>query len=164
MFGFIPRGLALIGVKEEWIRLNQPWVSAKHAFPGLGREFMPALDEGSFLYMPSALPHASLGESLDYLSKQNQLISAIPEIEGVVGKIGRVESALDPAPIGMVESVIQYKSEYVTDAHGYPLRFRYDSDSNTYARDAPGQLIPDPDGRPYRQWREQVRDPGRHLE
>jgi Cu(I)/Ag(I) efflux system membrane protein CusA/SilA len=159
VFGFIPRGLAMIGVKEEWIRLNQPWVAAKHAFPGLGREFMPALDEGSFLYMPSALPHASLGESLDYLSKQNQLISGIPEIEGVVGKIGRVESALDPAPIGMVETVIQYKSEYVTDAHGYPLRFRYDPESGTYARDAQGQLVPDSDGRPYRQWRDQVQSP-----
>jgi Cu(I)/Ag(I) efflux system membrane protein CusA/SilA len=159
VFGFIPRGLAVIGLKEEWIRLNQPWVAAKHAFPGLGREFMPALDEGSFLYMPSALPHASLGESLDYLSKQNQLISAIPEIDSVVGKIGRVESALDPAPIGMVETVIQYKTEYVTDVHGYPLRFRYDGETGTFARDAAGDLIPDEDGRPYRQWREQVRNP-----
>jgi copper/silver efflux system protein len=159
VFGFIPRGLAMIGVKEEWIRLNQPWVSAKHAFPGLGREFMPALDEGSFLYMPSALPHASLGESLDYLSKQNQLISAIPEIESAVGKIGRVESALDPAPIGMVETVIQYKTEYVTDTQGYPLRFRYDPPTDTFARDAQGELIPDPKGRPYRQWRDQVQTP-----
>jgi Cu(I)/Ag(I) efflux system membrane protein CusA/SilA len=159
VFGLIPRGLARIGVQEDWIRLNQPWVALKHAFPGLGREFMPALDEGSFLYMPSALPHASLGESLDYLSKQNQLISAIPEIDSAVGKIGRVESALDPAPVGMVETVIQYKSEFLADAHGYPIRFRYDPRREAFVRDARGELIPDPDGRPYRQWREQIRNP-----
>jgi copper/silver efflux system protein len=159
VFGFIPRTLARIGISEDAIRLNQPWVWARHTFPGLGREFMPALDEGSFLYMPSALPHASLGESLDYLSKQNQLIRAIPEIDTAVGKIGRVESALDPAPVGMVETVIQYKPEFIIDEQGYPLRFRYDAPSGEFARDARGELIPDPDGRPYRQWREEIRGP-----
>jgi copper/silver efflux system protein len=159
VFGFIPRTLARIGISEDAIRLNQPWVWARHTFPGLGREFMPALDEGSFLYMPSALPHASLGESLDYLSKQNQLIRAIPEIDTAVGKIGRVESALDPAPVGMVETVIQYKPEFITDEQGYPLRFRYDAQSGEFARDARGELIPDPEGRPYRQWREEIRGP-----
>jgi copper/silver efflux system protein len=159
IFGFLPRTLALVGLREETLRLTPPWVAAHHAFPGLGREFMPALDEGSFLYMPSALPHASLGESLDYLSKQNQLISAIPEIDLVVGKIGRVESALDPAPIGMVETVVHYKSEFISDPHGHPIRFRYNRRNGSFERDSDDQLIPDPRGRPYRQWREHIRNP-----
>ncbi len=159
VFGVVPRTLAKVGIKEDWIRLSSPWVWAKHAFPGLGREFMPALDEGSFLYMPSALPHASLGESLDYLSKQNLLIRAIPEVDQVVGKIGRVESALDPAPVGMVETVINYKPEFITDENGYPIRFKYDRKRNEFVRDAHGELIPDPKGRPYRQWREHIRTP-----
>jgi copper/silver efflux system protein len=159
VFGFVPRTLARAGLGQDWLRLSRPWVAVHHAFPGLGREFMPALDEGSFLYMPSALPHASLGESLDYLSKQNMLMSGIPEVDLVVGKIGRVESALDPAPVGMVETVIHYKPEFITDPRGYPVRFRYDSRTGTYARDDQDQLIPDPRGRPYRQWREQIRTP-----
>jgi copper/silver efflux system protein len=159
LFGFGPRLLAYIGLKENWIRLSPPWVWAGHAFPGLGREFMPALDEGSFLYMPSALPHASLGESLDYLSKQNQLIHAIPEVADVVGKIGRVESALDPAPIGMVETVIQYKPEFISDERGYPRRFRYDRTNDEFARDDQQNLVPDPRGRPYRQWRDHIHSP-----
>ena len=83
-----------------------------HTFPGLGREFMPPLDEGSFLYMPTTMAHASIGEALDILEKQDEAISSIPEIESVVGKIGRAESALDPAPVGMIETVINYKDEY----------------------------------------------------
>ncbi|MCW5551797.1 MAG: efflux RND transporter permease subunit [Verrucomicrobiae bacterium] len=159
VFSFAPRTLAKVGIKEDWVRLSPPWVWAKHAFPGLGREFMPALDESSFLYMPSALPHASLGESLDYLSKQNLLIRAIPEVDEVVGKIGRVESALDPAPVGMVETVINYKPEFVSDEHGYPLRFKFDRKRGEHVRDEHGELIPDPRGRPYRQWREHIRTP-----
>jgi Cu(I)/Ag(I) efflux system membrane protein CusA/SilA len=159
VFGVMPRTLAKVGIKEDWIRLSSPWVWSKHAFPGLGREFMPALDEGSFLYMPSALPHASLGESLDYLSKQNQLIRGIPEVDQVVGKIGRVESALDPAPVGMVETVINYKPEFIADENGYPIRFKYDRKKNEFVRDVHSELIPDPKGRPYRQWREHIRTP-----
>lgn len=93
-------------------------VWARHAFPGLGQEFMPPLDEGSFLWMPSTMPHASLGESLDAMSKQDMAFASIPEIESAVGKIGRVESALDPAPISMVETVIQYRPEYLIDENG----------------------------------------------
>ena len=81
-----------------------------HKFPGLGKEFMPDLDEGSFLFMPSTMPHAAIGEALDVIQKQDMAIRSIPEIESVVGKIGRVESALDPAPISMVETVINLRS------------------------------------------------------
>ncbi|MEZ4468491.1 MAG: efflux RND transporter permease subunit [bacterium] len=82
------------------------------AFPGMKAEFMPPLDEGSFLWMPTTMPHASLGESLDALQLQDRLIAALPEVKTVVGKIGRVDSALDPAPISMVETIIFYHPEY----------------------------------------------------
>ncbi len=79
--------------------------------PGLGREFMPPLDEGSFLYMPSLLPQGSLAQAVEVNSKQDLAIASVPEVESVVGKIGRAESALDPAPIGMMESIVILKPE-----------------------------------------------------
>ncbi len=79
--------------------------------PGLGREFMPPLDEGSLLYMPSLLPQASLSQAVEVNSKQDLAIASVPEVESVVGKIGRAESALDPAPIGMMESIVILKPE-----------------------------------------------------
>ncbi|MHC4742010.1 MAG: efflux RND transporter permease subunit [Planctomycetota bacterium] len=98
------------------------WAKGKKVLPGLGKEFMPRLDEGSFLYMPTTMPHASIGECLDILQKQDMAFQAIPEIESVVGKIGRVESPLDPAPISMIETVINYKPEYTIDANGKRVR------------------------------------------
>ena len=86
---------------------------------------MPALDEGSFLLMPTTMPHASIGEALDVLSQQDRAIAAIPEVETVVGKIGRAETPLDPAPVSMIETVINYKSEFKTDANG--RRFKLSS-------------------------------------
>lgn len=79
--------------------------------PGLGREFMPPLDEGSLLYMPSLLPQASLSQAVEVNSKQDLAIATVPEVESVVGKIGRAESALDPAPIGMMESIVILRPE-----------------------------------------------------
>ncbi len=79
--------------------------------PGLGREFMPPLDEGSFLYMPSLLPQGSLSQAIQVNSTQDRAIASVPEVESVVGKIGRAESALDPAPIGMMESIVILKPE-----------------------------------------------------
>ena len=124
---------------------------------GLGREFMPPLDEGSFLYMPTTMVHASIGEVLDVLRKQDQAIAAIPEVESVVGKLGRAETALDPAPVSMIETVINYKSEYVTDKDGHRMRFEYDPQTKAFVRDKEGNLIPDPRGRPYRQWRDEIK-------
>jgi len=80
-------------------------------FPGLGREFMPPLDEGSLLYMPSLLPQASLSQAIEVNAKQDLAIASVPEVESVVGKLGRVDSALDPAPIGMFESIVTLKPE-----------------------------------------------------
>ena len=79
--------------------------------PGLGREFMPPLDEGSFLYMPSLLPQGSLSQAVQVNSTQDLAIASVPEVESVVGKIGRADTALDPAPIGMMESIVILKPE-----------------------------------------------------
>ena len=141
------------------LRANRAWAAAIHTFPGLGREFMPPLDEGSFLYMPTTMPHASIGECLDVLQKQDIAFTSIPEIELAVGKIGRVESSLDPAPISMIETVINYKPEYIVDKDGHRIRFKYDMKTETFPHDSNGVLIPDPQGRPFRQWRDHIKSP-----
>ena len=159
VFGVIPAAIERGGGNPDWVRHSRPWVWAAHEFPGLGREFMPPLDEGSFLWMPTTMPHASLGEVLEVMQYQDQAIASVPEVELVVGKLGRTESALDPAPISMIESVIHYKPEYRVDDSGRRLRFRYDRRAGEFVRDADGELIPDRRGRPYRQWREHIRTP-----
>ncbi|MBI4230693.1 MAG: efflux RND transporter permease subunit, partial [Planctomycetes bacterium] len=104
--------LRAVGKAAGWDPgMSRPWVAARHAFPGLGREFMPPLDEGSFLYMPSLLPAGSLTQALEMIGKQNAAIRRVPEVLDVVGKIGRAESALDPAPIGMVETIVTLRPE-----------------------------------------------------
>lgn len=149
VFAWVPEGM----------RRNALWNAAWHALPGLGKEFMPSLDEGSFLYMPSLMPHGSIGEAAEVLSLQNGAIASIPEVESVVGKAGRAESALDPAPVSMVETVISYKPEYIVDEDGRRVRFRFDDETQAFARDADGALVPDRSGRPFRQWRPEIRTP-----
>lgn len=147
------------GWLPESVRGNQAVVSLAHALPGLGSEFMPTLNEGSFLYMPTMMPHVSIGEATDMLKDLDRRIMSIPEVEESVGKIGRADSPLDPAPISMVETMVRYKSEYIVDARGHRLRFRYDADRGRFARDERGGLVPDEHGRPYRQWRDEIRTP-----
>ncbi len=76
---------------------------------GIGQEFMPPLDEGDFLYMPSVLPAGSINTVMDVMQKQDVQFAQIPEVELVVGKLGRIESPLDPAPVGMLETMILLK-------------------------------------------------------
>ncbi len=147
------------GIEPARVRSTTFWVRGSETFPGLGEEFMPPLDEGSFLLMPTTMVHASIGECLDVLAKQDKALAAIPEVDQVVGKIGRVESPLDPAPISMIETVINYKPEYITDSGGRRVNFRYDEARGAFVRDANGRPIPDADGRPYRQWRDHIRSP-----
>ena len=165
-FGWLPQSFHRTTVYSYW----------NHKFPGLGREFMPSLDEGSFLLMPTTMPHASIGEAHDVLSKEDMRLSAIPEISGVVGKIGRVDSPLDPAPISMVETVINYHPQYLNDEDGHRLTFALDLDSvglfrnpdgvpvaapdgefyearGVFLRDSSGALIPEKGGAPFRLWR-----------
>lgn len=78
-------------------------------FPGVGSSFLPPLDEGSLLFMPSLPASAGIGETQRVMQTQNRLIESIPEVAGVMGKMGRAETALDPAPIGMIETVVMLK-------------------------------------------------------
>ena len=119
------------------------------AWSSLGKEFMPALDEGAFLYMPTTMTHASITETTDVLQKQDMAFAGIPEVDSAVGKLGRVDSALDPAPISMIETIINYKSEYIVDKQGNRLRFKYTKKENDYFRNRDGDSILAPDGKPY---------------
>jgi copper/silver efflux system protein len=158
-FGLIPALARHAGIAPQTIRTSAPWVWAAHEFPGLGREFMPPLDEGAFLWMPTTMPHASLAEAIAVLQHQDLAIASVPEVENVTGKIGRAESALDPAPISMIETVIDYKPEYISDDAGRRITFQYDRQRGAFVRDDQGRLVPDPSGRPFRQWRDHIRSP-----
>ena len=86
-------------------------VLASTAWPilNIGGEFMPPLDEGDLLYMPSALPGLSAGKASQLLQQTDRLIKTLPEVASVYGKAGRAESATDPAPMEMFETTIQFK-------------------------------------------------------
>jgi len=88
---------------------HQVFGKLEAALPGIKSEFMPPLDEGDLLYMPLLLPGASLTQVQEVLRKQSSIISAFPEVVTVVGKLGRAETATDPAPVGMIESIIILK-------------------------------------------------------
>ena len=166
VFKWLPDGLKATG----------PYSAMVHAFPGLGKEFMPALDEGSFLYMPTTMPHASIGESMDIMRKQDMAFAQVPEIESAVGKLGRADTGLDPAPISMIETIINYRDEYLSDENGQALLYKFDPEQNDhfrniegkplnavdgkpytvpgkFIRDKDGELIPDDEGKPFRLWR-----------
>ncbi|MDF7806176.1 efflux RND transporter permease subunit [Pontiellaceae bacterium B12219] len=146
-FGWLPNA----------IEKTAPIQKLAHWFPGFGKEFMPTLDEGSFLFMPTTMTHASIGEAIDILAKQDMAFESIPEIESAVGKLGRAETPLDPAPISMIETVINYIPEYRTDKDGQRINYKYSN--GEFVRDADGELIEDPRGRPFRQWRDHIRSP-----
>ena len=112
--------------------------------------------------------HASIGEVMDILSKQDRAFSDIPEIDSVVGKLGRAETPLDPAPVSMIETVINYKPEYIIDQNGTRLKFREtdkdrphktDGTGEHFALDDRGELVPDSGGQPFRQWRAHIKNP-----
>lgn len=78
-------------------------------FSHIGSEFMPTLNEGDLMYMPTMLPGVSIGKARQVLQQTNKLIKHIPEVKSVFGKVGRAETATDPAPMTMIETVIQLK-------------------------------------------------------
>ena len=112
LFGFLPQS----------VKTNSAVSRIAHAFPGLGREYMPPFDEGSYLYMLTTMPHGSIGAVEEMMSEMDMAVSQIPEVDRVVGKLGRVDSALDPAPVSMLETVITYKPEYRTEKDGTRVR------------------------------------------
>ncbi|NQU67113.1 MAG: efflux RND transporter permease subunit [Candidatus Marinimicrobia bacterium] len=148
IFGFLPNSL----------KSNRIFSALNHEFPGLGKEFMPPLDEGSYLYMPTTMPHAGMEESLDVLQLLDMALYSVPEVEVVVGKMGRAETPLDPAPISMIETIVGYKSEFKTDKDGTRMKFLVD-DEDKFVRDEKGELIPDDHGKVFRQWRDHIRTP-----
>jgi copper/silver efflux system protein len=170
VFGFIPRTSERIG----WnIGESSGWQSMQSTFPGLGKEFMPSLDEGSFLLMPTSMPHSGVEANREYLQQLDMLVTAIPEVEMVVGKAGRAETAIDPAPITMFENTIIYKTEYISDVNGNEIRFKTDKDGHfilsngetfnpenigTYKFKA-SDLVPDRKGKYFRQWRDHIKSP-----
>ncbi|MBW1993893.1 MAG: efflux RND transporter permease subunit, partial [Deltaproteobacteria bacterium] len=153
------------------IRTTAVWSTLAHVFPGIGKEFMPALDEGSFLLMPTSMPHSGIEYNKKVVGQLDMLVSSIPEVRLTVGKLGRVESALDPAPISMYENVINYKAEYALDKKGRRRRFKTNNEgrfilksgdtlSNQEILDkgiATTELIPDNDGNYFRNWREHIK-------
>lgn len=136
-------------------------------FLNSGKEFMPRLEEGEFLLMPTSLPHAGVNENIEVLKKLDIAVASIPEIEYVVGKAGRVNSALDPAPMSMYENLISYKPEYILDETNNPIKFKVNADGKfetiygTIVDSGTGtkkyELIPDGNGEYYRNWRKHIR-------
>ncbi len=169
-FGFIAKGTESLG----WdIRKSNPWSSMAHSFPGIGSEFMPSLNEGSYLLMPTSMPHSGMEQNLKVVSQLDMILNSIPEVDVAVGKMGRVESALDPAPIMMYENIINYKPEYIIDENGHRKRFKVDGggrfitidkDSLTHQEAlerniSSKDLLPDRNGKFFRNWRNQIKDP-----
>lgn len=85
---------------------------------------MPSLNEGSFLLMPTSMPHTGVAQNLDYIEALDKRLAAIPEVETAIGKWGRVNSALDPAPAQMFENTINYRPEYILNEDGQRERFK----------------------------------------
>ncbi|MGF1546468.1 MAG: efflux RND transporter permease subunit [Thiotrichales bacterium] len=116
-----PLSRLLIALYQPVLRLvlRFPWatltlavlltLSMLYPLRQLGTEFMPELEEGDLLYMPTTLPAVSIGKAQELLQQTDRLIRTIPEVERVFGKIGRAETATDPAPLTMIETTILLK-------------------------------------------------------
>ena len=167
-FGFVAKGFEIVGWKS--FRQTSFWQASSEKFPGIGQEFMPSLDEGSFLLMPTTMPHTGIEENIRLIEMLDKRISNIPEVETTVGKWGRVNSALDPAPTQMFENVINYRPEYILDKDGHRVKFKTNrkrefmlTDGTTYNpkdgfRLVPSDsLIPHKRGDYFRQWRPEIR-------
>ena len=153
MFSWLP---------DSW-KKSETFISMTEKMPGLQKEFMPPLDEGSFLYMPTTMTHASIGEALEIMQTQDMGFKSIPEIDQVVGKLGRAETPLDPAPISMFESIINYKAEYKVDKSGHRMRFKFDSSQTDFMRNEAGEELLANDGKTYKVQGKFIRDENGNL-
>lgn len=137
----------------------------------IGQEFMPSLNEGSFLLMPTSMPHTGIEQNLNYTEALDKRLAAIPEVETAIGKWGRVNSALDPAPAQMFENTINYRPEYILNEDGKRERFKVNRKGEYLLRNggtynpADGfrlipadSLIPDRKGDYFRQWRPEIKN------
>ncbi len=169
-FGFVAKGFDAVNLN---IRTTKVWSGLSHAFPGIGKEFMPSLDEGSFLLMPTSMPHAGIEQNKQVVQQLDMLVANIPEIDQVVGKMGRAESALDPAPISMYENIINYKPEYMVNTKGHRVRYLIDDDGRFVLTNGDTlsnedaikhgvkqpMLIEDNGGQYFRNWRSHIKSP-----
>jgi Cu(I)/Ag(I) efflux system membrane protein CusA/SilA len=170
-FGFVAKGFDKVG----WnVRTTGVWSTMMHKFPGMGKEFMPSLNEGSFLLMPTSMPHSGVEENQRVVAQLDMLLANIPEVDLAVGKAGRAETALDPAPISMFENLINYKPEFLINENGKRETFKTDKkdrfilvSGDTVTNEEallrgvkPTDLIPDPDGQYFRNWRPKIKSPG----
>ena len=170
VFGFVAKGFNTVG----WdVQSTKAWTGATRTFPGVGKEFMPSLNEGSFLLMPTSMPHSGIEYNRKVVGQLDMLLTNIPEVDLTVGKLGRVESALDPAPISMYENIINYKPEYMLNEKGHRVRFKVDKDERFVLNTGDSlsneelivrgitvnELIPDIDGNYFRNWRSQIKSP-----
>ncbi len=170
ILGFIPKAFDRVG----WnVRTTKLWSSMSHEFSGIGQEFMPSLDEGSFLLMPTSMPHAGVEQNKRVVQQLDMLVANIPEVDLVVGKMGRANTAMDPAPISMYENIINYKPEFLVNEKGHRIRFKVDDKDRFILRtgdaisnqDALKQgvqekdLVPDKHGQYFRNWREHITSP-----
>ena len=168
VFGFLAKGADKVG----WnIRTTSVWSGLAHGLPGIGKEFMPSLDEGSFLLMPTSMPHSGVEYNRKVVGQLDMLLTNIPEVELAVGKSGRVESALDPAPVSMYENIINYRPEYVLNEKGHRKRFKTDKNDRFTLKNGDAltneevllngistdELVPDDKGSYFRNWREHIK-------
>jgi Cu(I)/Ag(I) efflux system membrane protein CusA/SilA len=102
--------LVLVGARHaaDSVTGAQAWLNT-HVAPGLGKEFMPPLDEGTLMFMPVTSNAVSLTQAIEIMKKQDEVLRSFPEVRSVVGKVGRAESPLDPAPINMYETLVELK-------------------------------------------------------
>ena len=149
------------------------WQAPAKTFPGIGKEFMPSLNEGSYLLMPTSMPHSSIEKNLQYIETLDKRLASIPEVEVAVGKWGRVNSALDPAPVQMFENTINYRPEYILNEEGHRERFKVDkegafllkngktfnAEKETFRAIPADSLIVSAKGEYFRQWRPQIKKP-----
>lgn len=167
-FGLVAKGFEGLG----WGNFRQTsfWKASSERFSGIGEEFMPSLNEGSFLLMPTSMPHTGIEQNLQFIETLDKRISNIPEVDLTVGKWGRVNSALDPAPTQMFENTINYRSEYILDGNGHKQRFKVNRNGEfllksggTYNPKDGFRLVPvdslivDSRGDYFRQWRPHIK-------
>ncbi|MGE4180422.1 MAG: efflux RND transporter permease subunit [Limisphaerales bacterium] len=123
---------------------DHDWPRLARTFAGFGSEFMPTLEEGSLLYMPVLLPSTSLSEVQRIMAWQDKTMSRVPEVESVAGKLGRAESATDPAPVEMIETTLMLKprSQWRPDMTKEKLIAELTALMNTLPGYVPGFLQP----------------------
>ncbi|MEL6746478.1 MAG: CusA/CzcA family heavy metal efflux RND transporter, partial [Pseudomonadota bacterium] len=152
LFVQLYRPLIWLALKARWITLLLALGalgSIAYPMQKLGSEFMPALYEGELLYMPTTLPGVSVSKAREVLAQTNRLIGSVPEVDRVFGKVGRADTATDPAPVSMIETWIRLRPREewrdgldvkaliaelnqltnlpgLTNSFGYPIKIRMD--------------------------------------